>query len=82
MRNSPDSTGLNQYLLEVAKHKQKYLQQLNELRTDLLNGHFSSRDYLATERLLQVFTELCIGLAKHCLKKTTRSIFGGCLPNL
>ena len=69
MRNSPDSTGLNQYLLEVTKHKQKYLQQLNELRTDLVSGHFSSRDYLATERLLQVFTELCIGLAKHCLKK-------------
>ncbi|MFY0666355.1 MAG: DUF86 domain-containing protein [Natronospirillum sp.] len=64
-----DAIGLQQYLAEIAKHKQKYLRELDELRVDLLAGNFNSRDYLATERLLQVFTELCIGLAKHCLKK-------------
>lgn len=69
MIESADNTGLQLYLAEVTKHKQKYLLELNELRVDLLADNFKSRDYLATERLLQVFTELCIGLAKHCLKK-------------
>ena len=61
--------GLQLYLAEVLKHKKKYILELNELRVDLLADNFKSRDYLATERLLQVFTELCIGLAKHCVKK-------------
>jgi uncharacterized protein YutE (UPF0331/DUF86 family) len=61
--------GLQLYLAEVLKHKKKYLTELDELREDLLADNFKSRDYLATERLLQIFTELCIGLAKHCLKK-------------
>lgn len=61
--------GLQLYLAEVVKQKKRYLMELDELRDDLLADNFKSRDYLATERLLQVFTELCIGLAKHCLKK-------------
>lgn len=61
--------GLQLYLAEVLKHKSKYLTELDELREDLIADNFKSRDYLATERLLQIFTELCIGLAKHCLKK-------------
>ena len=61
--------GLQLYLLEASKHKDSYLQELNELREDLLADLFKSRDYRATERLLQVFTELCIGLAKHWVKQ-------------
>jgi len=39
--------------------------ELNELsQVDVLN----SRDYRATERLLQLLTEVSIGLAKHWLK--------------
>ena len=64
-----NNEGLQLYLVEVIKHKQGYLSELDELRVDLLADNFKRRDYLATERLLQVFTELCIGLAKHCLKK-------------
>jgi len=60
--------GLTLYLLEVKKHKKNYLIELDALRNDLLTDNFKKRDYLATERLLQIFTELCIGLAKHCLK--------------
>lgn len=60
--------GLQLYLLEANKHQQRYLNELNELRDDLCAGHFKSRDYRAAERLLQVFTELCIGLAKHWVK--------------
>lgn len=70
MTEPSDSKGLEHYLTEIEKHKQKYLHELGELRQDLLADNFRSRDYLAAERLLQVFTELCIGLAKHCLKKT------------
>ncbi|MCB5161472.1 type VII toxin-antitoxin system HepT family RNase toxin [Marinomonas algarum] len=69
MTESSNNQGLQHYLTEISKHKQKYRQELDALRSDLISDHFRSRDYLAVERLLQVFTELCIGLAKHCLKK-------------
>ncbi|NOH84511.1 MULTISPECIES: type VII toxin-antitoxin system HepT family RNase toxin [Vibrio] len=61
--------GLELYLVEVKSHKEKYLKELNELRFDLNKSELKSRDYLATERLLQVFTEMCIGLSKHMVKK-------------
>lgn len=63
------SAGLQLYLTEATKHQQDYCQQLDELRADLAQGELRRRDYLAIERLLQVLTELCIGLAKHCLKQ-------------
>ena len=61
--------GLELYLAEVESHKAKYLKELNELRFDLHQSTLKSRDYLAAERLLQVFTEMCIGLSKHMVKK-------------
>lgn len=61
--------GLQLYLTEAAKHKLDYCQQLDELRADLAKGELRRRDYLAIERLLQLLTELSIGLAKHCLKQ-------------
>jgi len=62
------NSGLQLYLLEAEKHQEKYLSELEELRIDLIAGQFKSRDYRATERLLQILTELSIGLAKHWLK--------------
>lgn len=64
-----NNEGLQLYLREAEKHKKQYVLELNELRADLVNNQFKSRDYRATERLLQIFTEMCIGLAKHWLKK-------------
>ena len=64
-----EDAGLKLYLTEAAKHKQDYCQQLDELRADLALGELRRRDYLAIERLLQLLTELSIGLAKHCLKR-------------
>lgn len=61
--------GLELYLLEVGAHKQKYLKELDELAFDLNQFGLKSRDYLAAERLLQVFTEMCVGLSKHMVKK-------------
>jgi len=63
-----NSEGLQLYLLEADKHRAQYLSELVELRDDLINDNFRSRDYRAVERVLQVFTELCIGLSKHWLK--------------
>ncbi len=60
--------GLELYLIEAAKHAKMYRSELDELSDDLINQAFRSRDYRAAERLLQIFTELCIGLAKHWLK--------------
>ncbi|MFT6732256.1 MAG: hypothetical protein ACJAS9_000435 [Polaribacter sp.] len=60
--------GLELYLIEAEKHKSQYFSELNELRQDLLNDNFRRRDYRATERVLQIFTELCVGLSKHWLK--------------
>jgi len=60
--------GLELYLIEADKHRQQYLQELNELKDDLDSDLFRSRDYRALERLLQIFTELCVGLAKHWVK--------------
>lgn len=62
------NTGLELYLVEAKKHQQQYHAELDELKEDLINDNFRSRDYRALERLLQVYTELCIGLAKHWLK--------------
>jgi uncharacterized protein YutE (UPF0331/DUF86 family) len=47
----------------------KYLKELDELSFDLTHSGLKSRDYLAAERLLQVFTEMCIRLSKHMVKK-------------
>lgn len=63
-----DNEGLQLYLLEAQNHKARYFHELEELRADLLDDNFKSRDYRAAERLLQVFTELCIGLSKHWVK--------------
>ena len=63
----PDN-GLNIYWIEAETHRQQYLSELNELQRDLLDDNFRSRDYRASQRLLQIFTELCIGLSRHWLK--------------
>ena len=60
--------GINLYLLEAEKQVASYKKELDELHVDLLKGDFRSRDYRAAERLLQIFTELSIGLSKHWLK--------------
>lgn len=64
-----NENGLQLYLTEAVNHVQEYCQQLDELRADLAHGELRRRDYLAIERLLQLLTELSIGLAKHCLKR-------------
>ena len=64
-----NENGLQLYLTEAANHVQEYCQQLDELRAEQAQGELRRRDYLAIERLLQLLTELSIGLAKHCLKK-------------
>jgi uncharacterized protein YutE (UPF0331/DUF86 family) len=64
--------GLTLYLKEAHKHCTQNLEELDELRDDLVSGNFRRRDYRAAERVLQVYTELCIGLAKHWLKSINK----------
>jgi len=64
--------GVALYLSEADKHRQQYLQELNELKLDLENDNFRRRDYRALERLLQIFTELCVGLSKHWVKSVQK----------
>lgn len=57
--------GLQLYLNEVIIHIKEYeleLDEISELKV------LSNRDYRAAERLLQLLTEVSIGLAKHWLK--------------
>ena len=61
----PIDQGLALYLKEVNLHINEYAEELEEL-TQLMP--LNSRDYRATERLLQLLTEVSIGLAKHWLK--------------
>lgn len=57
--------GLQLYLKEVISHINEYECELDELsQLAVLNN----RDYRAAERLLQLLTEVSIGLAKHWLK--------------
>lgn len=44
--------GLALYLNGADKHRSRYLTELDELRQDLINDNFRSRDYRAVERLL------------------------------
>lgn len=57
--------GIELYLNEVKIHVNEYKQELDELAANSLTN---SRDYRAAERLLQLLTEVSIGLAKHWLK--------------
>ncbi len=61
--------GIQLYLKEVIIHIQEYGTELDELsELSVLNN----RDYRAAERLLQLLTEVSIGLAKHWLKSVQK----------
>jgi len=57
--------GLKLYLKEVIIHINEYKFELNELSQLIV---LNNRDYRAAERLLQLLTEVSIGLSKHWLK--------------
>lgn len=61
--------GLTLYLAEVTKHIHEYVAELNELSEQ---SSLNKRDYRAAERLLQLLTEVSIGLAKHWLKQNNK----------
>lgn len=68
-----DLTSLAVYLHEINQQIDDYIIELNEL-AELEELH--NRDYYATERLLQVLIEACIGMSKHWLK-----FLGKTVPN-
>ncbi|WP_035016563.1 type VII toxin-antitoxin system HepT family RNase toxin [Catenovulum agarivorans] len=60
--------GLALYIKQIKEHTTDYYQQLQELTKDYNKGDFKQRDYRAAERLLQLYTEACTGIAKHLNK--------------
>jgi uncharacterized protein YutE (UPF0331/DUF86 family) len=68
-----DNTSLEIYLDELNKQVKNYVVELDELAH---TSELKNRDYYATERLLQVLIEACIGITKHWLK-----FLGKTVPN-
>lgn len=66
-----DLNALEVYLHELNGQVDGYLGDLNEL-AELET--FNNRDYYATERLLQVLVEACIGISKHWLKALKKTV--------
>ena len=59
---------LRTYLHELQIHAENIVLELDELSELSVNANLSNRDFYAAERLLQVLTEACIGIAKHWVK--------------
>lgn len=66
-----DLTALQTYLNELNQQIDDYVFELNEL-AEIEN--LKQRDYYAIERLLQVLVEACIGVSKHWLKFSGKSV--------
>ena len=59
---------LRTYLHEVQAYAENIVSELDELGDLSETSKLSNRDFYAIERLLQIFTEACIGIAKHWVK--------------
>lgn len=66
-----DSTALETYLKELNQQVDGYIFDLDELAA---TENLANRDYYAIERLLQVLIEACIGVSKHWLKFSGKSV--------
>jgi uncharacterized protein YutE (UPF0331/DUF86 family) len=66
-----DLTALETYLKELNLQVESYISDLDELAA---TENLANRDYYALERLLQVLVEACIGISKHLLKVSGKSV--------
>lgn len=66
-----DLTALATYLKELNQQVDGYIFDLDELAA---TENLAHRDYYAIERLLQVLIEACIGVSKHWLKFSGKSV--------
>ncbi len=66
-----DLTTVEVYLHELNQQVEGYIFDLDELAEQEV---FKNRDYYATERLLQVLVEACIGISKHWLKSLKKTV--------
>lgn len=62
------SPELRAYLQEVQAHAENIVSELDELGDLSETENLSNRDFYAVERLLQILTEACVGVAKHWVK--------------
>lgn len=62
------SPELKTYLHELKAHAENIVSELDEISALSKTTNLSNRDFYAVERLLQVLTEACIGVAKHWVK--------------
>jgi len=59
---------LQTYLHELQIHAENIVLELDGISELSGTANLSNRDFYAAERLLQVLTEACIGIAKHWVK--------------
>lgn len=62
------SEGLFDYLFSIETSLSSYRIQLDDLNQIITERKLSVHEYNSSERLLQLSTEACIGLAKHWVK--------------
>jgi len=66
-----NSSTLEVYLYELNQQVKNYIAELDELAT---LPTLKNRDYYATERLLQVLIEACIGISKRWIKTLAKPV--------
>ncbi len=64
---------LHAYLQDVRVHAENIVSELDELGDLSETAKLSNRDFYAVERLLQILTEACIGVAKHWVKSLNKT---------
>ncbi len=64
---------LKTYLYELQTLAENIVTELDEVSDLSQTGKLTNRDFYAAERLLQVLTEACIGIAKHWVRSQNKT---------
>ncbi len=65
--------GLQEYLNSIRAYLSTYCQELDDLNLILQTRETTQHEYRSAERLLQLITEISIGLVKHWVKSIHKS---------
>lgn len=65
---------LNEYIDAMLEQTAEVEEDLKELSKIIVDKPLSKYENRAAERLLQIYVESCIGIAKHCIKKSGKNV--------